>query len=88
MNNPDAIWVKVIQSIYGSDGGIGASYSNHFRNSIWGSIVKVVNQMHAKDIIQIGSMHMRLGNGRHIRFWEDVWLGEKSMKESFPRLLI
>lgn len=76
MNNQDAIWVKVIQSIHESDGGIGASYCNHSRNTIWGSNLKVVNQTHAKDIIQIGSMHMRLGNGRHIRFWEDVWLGK------------
>lgn len=28
----------------------------------------------------------KVGNGESIRFWEDRWLGDKSLKENFPRL--
>jgi hypothetical protein len=27
-----------------------------------------------------------LGNGAHTWFWEDVWVGEESLRQRFPRL--
>lgn len=27
-----------------------------------------------------------IGNGRDVRFWEDWWIGDKAVKDNFPRL--
>ena len=28
----------------------------------------------------------KLGNGKNTRFWEDLWVGEKPLKEAYPSL--
>jgi hypothetical protein len=28
----------------------------------------------------------RVGNGNHVAFWNDAWLGDKPLKDQFPRL--
>lgn len=37
------------------------------------------------DWFQLG-LKRKLGKGNRIKFWEDVWVGNLSLKESFPRL--
>lgn len=32
------------------------------------------------------NMTLVTGSGQKIRFWKDVWLGERTLSESFPRL--
>nr|GFC08040.1 hypothetical protein [Tanacetum cinerariifolium] len=29
---------------------------------------------------------MKIGNGLNTKFWEDVWIGNKNFKTSFPRI--
>lgn len=29
---------------------------------------------------------MNVGNGQHTDFWNDIWCGEKSLKDQFPQL--
>jgi hypothetical protein len=30
--------------------------------------------------------HFQLGNGQNVRFWEDRWLGNSTLKELYPTL--
>nr|GEV67309.1 RNA-directed DNA polymerase, eukaryota [Tanacetum cinerariifolium] len=64
MNRHDSKWVKLIKSIHGRDGGFGTSDWIPFGNGVWVTIVKVVDQMHEKQIIPLNSMALQLGNGR------------------------
>ena len=31
-------------------------------------------------------MYWKVGSGSRILFWEDIWVGGRSLKESYPRL--
>ncbi|PWA87712.1 RNA-directed DNA polymerase, eukaryota, Reverse transcriptase zinc-binding domain protein [Artemisia annua] len=55
-------------------------------SGVWSSILKVVHQMHEKNIVNYSSMRKRIGNGRNTRFWSDVWVGDQTLKERFPRV--
>ena len=52
----------------------------------WTAISNIgsLNQ-HIDRISNYGIMQ-KVGNGQNTRFWEDVWLGELSLREQFPRL--
>ncbi|GJU48131.1 RNA-directed DNA polymerase, eukaryota, reverse transcriptase zinc-binding domain protein [Tanacetum coccineum] len=86
MNDHDSKWVKVIKSIHGRDGGFGTSDWKPVGNGVWATIVKVVDQMHEKQIIPLGSMALQLGNGRNVSFWNDIWVGEHRLRDKFPRV--
>lgn len=34
-----------------------------------------------------GSLAYEVGDGRHIKFWEDVWCGVRALKAEFPTSL-
>ncbi|GJS94540.1 RNA-directed DNA polymerase, eukaryota [Tanacetum coccineum] len=52
------------------DGGFGTSDWKTIGNGVWATIVKVVDQMHEKQIIPLGSMALQLGNGHQ---WAWTW---------------
>ncbi|GJT84041.1 hypothetical protein Tco_1058383 [Tanacetum coccineum] len=86
MNDHDSKWVKVIKSIHSRDSGFGTSDWNPVGNGVWATIVKVVDQMHEKQIIPLDSMALQLGNGRNVSFWNDIWVGEHRLRDKFPRV--
>ncbi|GKA09037.1 hypothetical protein Tco_0688368 [Tanacetum coccineum] len=42
--------------------------------------------MHIKNIVDYSTMKKKIGNGNATRFWTDVWVGTRSLKERFPRV--
>ncbi|PWA34062.1 RNA-directed DNA polymerase, eukaryota [Artemisia annua] len=33
-------------------------------------------------------MRKRIGNGRNTQFWSDLWVGDQTLKERFPRVFV
>ncbi|KAJ9564768.1 hypothetical protein OSB04_000734 [Centaurea solstitialis] len=81
-------WNKVIRSIYGSEGGCGGreEVGSGRGGSVWRNIVGVGRCIDGSGISFSESFRKVVGEGRDTRFWEDVWLGDKSLKEEFPRI--
>ncbi|XP_071700484.1 uncharacterized protein [Rutidosis leptorrhynchoides] len=84
----NTLWVRVIKSIYGRDGGLGQEnlVSSAKGNSVWGNIIKI-----GKDSLNIGLnfnvlFDKKLGDGRDTFFWEDIWVGGMRLKDRFSRL--
>lgn len=83
----EALWVKVVKSIYGDEGGLkGQVSSNLGRSSVWSNIVRI-----GKDLDKVGlefsaSFGIILGNGSETKFWMDRWLGNVELGKSFKRL--
>ncbi|XP_057739856.1 uncharacterized protein LOC130956947 [Arachis stenosperma] len=56
------------------------------RGGPWKDICQLnIKDQQARDMM-IRGLLMEVGNGRNIRFWEDAWLQDGSLKECFPRL--
>ena len=77
----DEIWTKVIKSIYGLqnnrwDAGL-ASRSSY--RSPW----KYISSLYEEFQHLVG---FRVGDGRRIRFWEDVWWGDEALSTRFGDL--
>ena len=77
----DALWHKIIDSKYGS-------HTNGWDTNLnpkctlqapWKSIIKEWSSF-------INYTKIQVGRGDKTEFWNDVWIGDKPLKEIFPRL--
>ena len=82
----NSLWRKVVQSIHNEDAAILPSPSLSKIPGTWHSIKKTL--LEQKPATQLFFQHLKLsvGNGNKIRFWEDQWAGNFSLKEKFPSL--
>ncbi|GJY25614.1 RNA-directed DNA polymerase, eukaryota, reverse transcriptase zinc-binding domain protein, partial [Tanacetum coccineum] len=79
------IWNKIISSIYGQQGGFGSIGSHMHGSGVWSSILKAIHHMHDRNLVKYSSMWKKT-NGRDTRFWSDLWVGDQTLKERFPRV--
>ncbi|GKE65922.1 hypothetical protein Tco_1520083, partial [Tanacetum coccineum] len=56
------------------------------RKSPWSDIIKEVVALSFKGVNFLSFIKKKVGNGEHTCFWEDVWLDDRPLKSSFPRL--
>nr|GEW80402.1 RNA-directed DNA polymerase, eukaryota [Tanacetum cinerariifolium] len=84
-NDRNAIWSRFIRAVHSNSGGIEmrsrVSYS-----STWLTIVNEVNNLRNKGIDLLSYMKIKVGNGLNTKFWDNVWMGNKNFKTSFPRI--
>ncbi|GJU77186.1 RNA-directed DNA polymerase, eukaryota [Tanacetum coccineum] len=55
-------------------------------SSSWSSIIKETNTLKAQGVDLISHCKIRVGNGRRTSFWNDLWIGDASLRFMFPRL--
>nr|GEX99114.1 RNA-directed DNA polymerase, eukaryota, reverse transcriptase zinc-binding domain protein [Tanacetum cinerariifolium] len=79
------LWVRVIKAIHGDDGKV-EGYVKDGAKSCWLSIVNEINLLKNKGINLLDFMHVKLGNGDKIAFWEDIWIEGKVLKNRYPRI--
>ncbi|XP_071688811.1 uncharacterized protein [Rutidosis leptorrhynchoides] len=84
----NALWVNVIKSIYGRDGVLGSFTNGSLvkHRSVWWNIIKI-----RKDLLNLGIdvddfFERKMGDGRDILFWENIWVRDSNLKQDFPRL--
>lgn len=83
----DSLWVRVIKSIYGSNGGLSPYASNRVKyTSTWGNIIKVGCVIQKLNINWVESFRWVVGNGESISFWDDIWVGNVRLLDKFNRL--
>ncbi|XP_071689048.1 uncharacterized protein [Rutidosis leptorrhynchoides] len=89
LTEPTSLWVSVIKSIYGASGSIiaGGLNSRLNANSTWSVIAKKGFEIDAYGLEFSSSFKRVIGNGGNTRFWENVWLMDKPLKEVFKRLV-
>ena len=76
-----SLWHKVVKSIFGLHPNLWDTkvVDRVTFRSPW----KAISSLY-KDFHQLVSF--KVGNGNKVRFWEDVWVGENSLKAMFPSL--
>ena len=76
----------MVKSIYGASGLIGKRLSNNVSDSPWISILKAVRKMDNDGIQLFSFCKKKVGDGKSTLFWDDIWLGDSSLKVQFPRV--
>nr|CAD1830029.1 unnamed protein product [Ananas comosus var. bracteatus] len=79
-NEPSTPWNKLIRSLYYTRRTPlheGRSFLPH--SQWWRSV------LFCQDIFKCGTIY-KIGDGRDIRLWSDIWLGETSLRTQFPEI--
>nr|GEX18532.1 RNA-directed DNA polymerase, eukaryota [Tanacetum cinerariifolium] len=77
-----SLWFRFITAIHGSS----IQPRSSVQTSIWGSIIKEVHALKLQGVDLLAHCKLRVGSGRSIRFWSDVWIGDIQLSCLFPRL--
>ncbi|GJX35379.1 hypothetical protein Tco_0246936, partial [Tanacetum coccineum] len=83
-------WNKILASkkngaIYGIRGALDNS-SSYSRRSPWLDIVNEARKLASKGIDLLSLVKKKVGNGEATSFWNDVWLGDFPLKQTYLRL--
>nr|GEW29687.1 RNA-directed DNA polymerase, eukaryota [Tanacetum cinerariifolium] len=73
---------RVIQALYGP---MIDTYSVH-KASNWCSIMREVHLLKMKGFDFLSHCNNRMGDGNNTRFWLDIWKGDKTLRDAFPRM--
>ncbi|GKC43906.1 hypothetical protein Tco_1061628, partial [Tanacetum coccineum] len=76
-----------IQAFHGTRGSLDFP-TKRSRKSLWLDIIKEVEVLKNHGIDLMAYCSKRVGNGEDTSFWEDVWMGDSTLKSYFPRLYV
>ncbi|GKC19658.1 hypothetical protein Tco_1021808 [Tanacetum coccineum] len=80
-----SLWAKVIKRIHDEDGKIGKNISK-YQMSIWLDIVRDMESLKYQGMNFVDHIHRKMGNGVDTYFWDDVWKGDITFKNLYPRI--
>lgn len=84
----NSLWVKVINSLYGElrvgESGIILEGRDNRWSRWWRDIVSGGTDERGRWFWE--GMKKQLRDGGRTYFWDDVWVGDQSLKSKFPRL--
>ena len=75
----DGTWQQILRNKYL---GTKPSAQVHWKSGdshFWASLMKV-----KRDFLRFGTFIIK--DGSQVRFWEDIWLGNRSLRDQFPQL--
>ena len=61
----NALWVKIITSIHGSNGGLNGDNKIKFQGSLWNNIINSFNSLKNANFDPSSLFIIRIGNGQH-----------------------
>ncbi|KAL4584913.1 hypothetical protein LXL04_009524 [Taraxacum kok-saghyz] len=85
-HSPNLLWVKVVKSIYGSDGGRPQVDSMRVSKGPWSGVLRMLGRLRVQELDLVSMCPKRLGNGESTNFWHDRWLGGRILAAEFPRV--
>ncbi|XP_071705284.1 uncharacterized protein [Rutidosis leptorrhynchoides] len=84
-NEKNALWVKIIQSLYGRDGGLGETFPTQHQNkrTPWSNICKTGQEIDSLGIVFSNSFLKEVKNGDSTLLWKYQWIGEQLICDKF-----
>jgi hypothetical protein len=76
--NENGVWQQILHNKYLYSKTLSQVASKPTDSPFWKGLIKV------KEFFSRGSFV--LGNGSSIRFWEDIWLGDRTLAAQYPSL--
>jgi hypothetical protein len=77
--NEDGIWQNLLRRKYLTNKCLTQVLHRPGDSHFWAGLMKV------KEDFLVGGT-FKIKNGEQVRFWEDVWLGDKPLREAYPNL--
>jgi len=83
----NGLWKQVLESKYGSWKNLNDPITLRFASRWWKDIHKVCGST-TRGLWFDNSVQWVVGEGKIVKFWEDKWVGEETLKARFPRLYL
>jgi hypothetical protein len=77
--NEDGLWQQLIRNKYLRNKTLGEVQKKATESHFWKGLLNVKHQ-----VMQLGKFKVQ--SGKQTRFWEDIWIGNCSLRTKFPRL--
>ncbi|XP_071695740.1 uncharacterized mitochondrial protein AtMg00310-like [Rutidosis leptorrhynchoides] len=84
VNNPNALWVRVIKEIHGVHSGFSGRGCRTHR--LWSDIVSSISSLHSQGVLTSNTLARCIGNGSSTQFWLDMWHGNTTLAVTYNRL--
>lgn len=86
-NEKNALWNKVINELYGPEGGFDSNTGGGGCLGVWNNIICNSNDIDKLQIPFNSPFVKKVASGNQTRFWFDIWCKSgQNLKEKFPRL--
>ncbi|GKV50269.1 hypothetical protein SLEP1_g56981 [Rubroshorea leprosula] len=87
----EGLLYRVIREKYGSSGGNWLNWieENNQKGSLWWrDVCRLDYSCTSRVGWLLDGFKLKLGEGNSVKFWEDVWIGDESLANKFPRLFL
>lgn len=71
---PNALWRKIITSIFGNEGALDNSCNLSNYSGVWKQIVNLENDLGKVNVNLPSLFKIKIGNGEKTSFWHDNWV--------------
>jgi hypothetical protein len=75
----DGTWQQILRNKYPGSKPLAQVQWKNGDSHFWASLMKV-----KRDFLHFGTFIIK--DGSQVRFWEDIWLGNKTLREQYPSL--
>jgi len=79
------LWKNIVESKYGSWRSLEEMKSGRVESYWWTDLRQACGLREGNTWFE-ESVIWRVGSGNRIKFWEDVWIANRPLKEVYPRL--
>ncbi|KAJ0522604.1 putative reverse transcriptase zinc-binding domain-containing protein [Helianthus annuus] len=80
------LWNKVISALHGGPSRRESIPCNKYIGGVWKQVSKVGDLLKSNNVNLENFIRGVVGNGKHIRFWTDLWFGDSSLMLQCPLL--
>ncbi|GKV44750.1 hypothetical protein SLEP1_g51909 [Rubroshorea leprosula] len=87
----EGLLYRVIREKYGSSGGNWLNWieeGNQKGSLWWRDVCRLDYSCTSRVDWLLDGFKLKLGEGNSVKFWEDVWIGDESLANKFPRLFL
>lgn len=79
-------WMKFLSSKYGEDFIYKKNLDTKKMSLMFRDIWKCKSDSHVQNLINNWMFKWKIGDGRKVKFWKDIWNGSNPLSTSFKRL--
>lgn len=87
LSEKDKLWVRVLEAKYGR-GEQWFQREGRIRGSVWWCDLRKICQLDVNSGWMENKLCRKVGNGENIKFWEECWIGQESLKIKFNRIFL
>lgn len=83
---PNVLWVRVVKTIYGQDGGLSSLPYCGYPSGSWNNLICMISNLRNKGINLLSLCRIRVGDGASTSFWHEKWLDDLLLAIIFHRI--